>query len=1116
LFGIDAASSQRWGSGLGGIRLMSLLANVEPAELQRKWLAAWKEKGCFHPAPEPTDAGRANAFAIVIPPPNVTGALHLGHGINNTIQDILTRRARMDGKNALWVPGTDHAGIATQAVVERLLKEREGKTRHDVGREGLVERIWQWKETYEKRILGQLASLGSSCDWERTRFTLDDICSRAVRQTFFNLFARGLIFRGKRLVNWDAQLQTSVADDETYVEDTKGGFWTFHYKVEGVTDDAGQPAVIRFSTTRPETLLGDTALCVHPDDARYQHLIGKLVTQPLVGRKIPIIADGLLADPELGTGCVKVTPAHDPNDYACYQRKLGKADEFGMINLLNPDGTLNDAAGRFQGLDRYKARDAVVAAMEELGQFEGREDRLIPLKYSDRSKTPIEPYLSDQWFVKMGDHDDGSPGLAQLAIDAVTSGRVKFHPPRYADTYLAWLGEKRDWCISRQLWWGHRIPVWMGVVSQSARIGGPDGISWQERDKQETAYRRQAAAQLHDYMTRAGVRTDEYCLKQDDKQFLVCVLTDRADLALSAISPAIEAAMPKPVGQPTPAADPMADYRCLGESALTLAKGLWNFRLLRRESDVLDTWFSSALWPHATLGWPAPAAKDFQTWYPTSVLVTSRDIITLWVARMVMTGLVNCGDIPFADVVIHPKILDGFGETMSKSKGNGVDPLDIVTVYGADALRFGLAHMATETQDARLPVANVCPHCQTLVPVKQEHMYLRTKKLACPSCKKAFRPGGPWPDSDPELPTAKQSSERFEIGRNFGTKIVNAARLILGYVTDSATRSASALAANGPALDPRALPLEDRWILSRLSATVAGVSLALDEFRIADAARQLYDFVWGEMCDWYLEAAKPRFRDDALRPAAAATACLVLDTAVRLLHPVMPFVTEEIFAALAEAAPDRAASPIFRAWQETERTSPGSSAPSLDDRRRPLVGDFLALSAWPGPGAAWRDESAEAEFTLLQELIRAVRNIRAEFQVDPKAEVPVIVQAEPARAEFLAANLGTIRLLGKVGSFEATPAATVPPRSASAVLAGCKLAVPLAEFIDVEAELARQTKKRADLEKRLAGVKSKLTSPAFVDKAPADVVQQQRDLQAEIETQLTAVDAVLADLKQPG
>ncbi len=424
---------------------MELPKQYDPKEAQQRWLAFWDERGYFHSRPDAT----REPYTIVIPPPNVTGALHMGHALNNTLQDVLIRWRRAQGYNALWMPGTDHAGIATQAIVEKRVREEEGKTRHDLGREELVKRIWQWKDQYETRILNQLKQLGSSCDWARTRFTLDATCARAVRQTFFNMFRDGYVFRGKRLVNWDAQLQTSVADDETYTENVKGGFWTFRYPVKG-TDES-----IRFSTTRPETMLGDSAVAVHPTDPRYQHLIGKTVTIPLVNRNIPIIADGLLVDPALGTGCVKVTPAHDPNDYAC-----GLRHKLPMINILNPDGTINENGGKYSGLDRAKAREAVTEDMEALGFFDGREDREIPLKFSDRSKTSIEPLLSDQWFVKMSDRDDGKPGFAQMAMDAVTSGKVKFFPERYGKSYLDWLGEKRDWPVSRQLWWGHQIPVW--------------------------------------------------------------------------------------------------------------------------------------------------------------------------------------------------------------------------------------------------------------------------------------------------------------------------------------------------------------------------------------------------------------------------------------------------------------------------------------------------------------------------------------------------------------------------------------------------------------------------------------------------------------------------------
>ncbi|MBY0512695.1 MAG: valine--tRNA ligase, partial [Gemmataceae bacterium] len=809
-----------------------LAKTYDPKDAQKRWLAFWDERGYFHSEPDPV----RKPYTIVIPPPNVTGALHMGHALNNTLQDVLIRWRRMQGYNALWMPGTDHAGIATQSVVERLIFAQEKKTRHDLGREELVKRIWQWKDKYEARILGQLREIGASCDWARTRFTLDPICARAVRETFFRMFRDGYIYRGKRLVNWDTQLQTSVADDETYTEDTKGGFWTFKYPVTGEPD-----TFIRFSTTRPETMLGDTAVCVHPADERYKHLVGKAVTIPLTGRTIPIIADGQLADPTLGTGCVKVTPAHDPNDYACWLRH----PEIGIINILNPDGTLNENGGEFKGLDRYKAREAVVKKMEELGFYEGKEDRVIPLKYSDRSKSPIEPYLSDQWFVKMGDGDAtrgfavgesgakpqaARPGLAQMTMDAVTDGRVKFFPERYARSYLDWLAEKRDWCVSRQLWWGHRIPVWTRKFANQEEL--------------EEAIR----------IERPGMGGERIWVCQIDDTTLtvhVCLKSDHEPL-----------------------------QRSLEESGFT------------QSEDVLDTWFSSALWPHSTLGWPEPT-PELKYYYPTSTLVTSRDIITLWVARMVLTGLYNLGDVPFHHVYITPKVLDGFGDTMSKSKGNGVDPLDIIDTYGTDALRYYVVSISGETQDSRLPVANMCPHCGELIPQKQEHLGLRTKKLTCPKCKKEFRPGGPWPTDDPERPTAKQASDRFEQGRNFANKMWNATRFILMNL-DGFTPAAVSF---------DELPTEDRWLLSRLATTTKGVTEALEGYRFSEVARLVYDFVWSEFCDWYIEMSKGRLKDAAARPVAQRVLIGVLDGILRLVQPVMPFVAESLWEALNEVAP---------------------------------------------------------------------------------------------------------------------------------------------------------------------------------------------------------------------
>jgi valyl-tRNA synthetase len=971
----------------------------DPKEAQQRWLTFWEEHHYFHSRPDAREP-----FTIVIPPPNVTGALHMGHALNNTLQDVLIRWRRMQGRNALWMPGTDHAGIATQAVVEKRIRDEEKKTRHDLGRDELVRRIWAWKDQYEKRILGQLRELGCSCDWERTRFTLDPICARAVRQTFFNMFRDGYIYRGKRLVNWDAQLQTSVADDETYDETIKGGFWTFRYPVKGEPGASvtGGQEFIRFSTTRPETMLGDTAVAVHPHDERYKHLIGKTVTIPLVNREIPIIADGILVDPTLGTGCVKVTPAHDRFDYEC-----GLRHRLPMINILNPDGTINANGGPYAGLDRYEARQRVTEDMEKLGLFDGREDRDIPLKFSDRSKTPIEPYLSDQWFVKMGDRSDGKPGFAQSAIDAVRSGRVRIFPARYDRMYLDWLAEKRDWCISRQLWWGHRIPIWY-TRAPEAELKRAFG------DRPDVAWR----------------------LDEENGVWLVCSLND---LPADALGPKYP---------------------------------------LEQDPDVLDTWFSSALWPHSTMGWPE-RTPELAYYYPTSVLVTSREIITLWVARMVITGLYNVGEVPFRHVYIHGTILDGFGERMSKSKGNGIDPLDIIERYGTDALRFLLVYMSTETQDSRMPVANVCPHCDKLVPIKQEHMYMRTRKVTCPECKKPFRPGGPWPAPDPELPTAKQASERFDIGRNFANKLWNAARFLLlnmdGYTPGAVRREE--------------LPIEDRWILSRLATTTAAVTEQLEHYKFAEAARTIYDFTWSEFCDWYVEMSKGRLRDAAGRPLAQRVLVGVLDAILKLVQPIMPFVAESIWQALAEVAFER-------------------GLPSPDPAAESVV-----IAPWPSFPVDWQDAAMEARMARMQELVRGVREVRNRYQVDPKAPLDVFVRCgEAVTADFQALK-PFITMLAGVGRLECGPNIAKPKQSATQVHPDFEAYVSLEGLIDVAAEIKRLEKQLAEKTKHLQSSRAKLENANFVGKAPAEVVQAQHDLVTDLQNQIKVIGDNLKDLR---
>jgi valyl-tRNA synthetase len=967
-----------------------LAKQYDAHQAQRECLARWSQLGIGHS--EPNDQP---AYSIVIPPPNVTGALHMGHALNNTLQDVLIRYHRMIGRNALWMPGTDHAGIATQAVVERRILADEKKTRHDLGRDELVRRIWEWKDQYECRILGQLRSLGASADWQRTRFTLDPLCARAVREAFFRMFRTGYLSRGKRLVNWDTHLQTSVADDETYDETIKGGFWTFRYPVK---DRPGE--FIRFSTTRPETMLGDTAVAVHPDDPRYQHLIGARVTVPLVGREIPIIADGELVDPALGTGCVKVTPAHDRFDYECGQRH-----RLPMINILHSNGTINQNGGKYADLDRYKAREQVIADMEALGLFDGKEDRDIPMKFSDRSKTPIEPFLSDQWFVLMGDRPDGQPGLAQLAMDAVTSGCVKFFPERYAKTYLDWLGEKRDWCVSRQLWWGHRIPVW---------------------------YARCAAADLERAF--AG-RTDVTWTRDEaNDQWLICALTDLPADVLGADLPLVQ------------------------------------------DADVLDTWFSSALWPISTFGWP-DSTPELRYYYPTSTLVTSRDIITLWVARMVLMGELFMHQVPFHEVYITPKVLDGFGDGMSKTKGNGVDPLDIIERYGADALRFEMVALAGETQDSRMPVANVCPHCDTLVPVKQEHLRMRTRKVKCPKCNNEFRPGGPWPSEDPALKTAKQASDRFETGRNFANKLWNATRFLLQNL-DRYTP--------GPVTWAE-LPVEDRWIISRLATTAQDIRAQLQQYRFSEYARTIYDFTWSEFCDWYVEMAKGRLKDPAGRAVAQRVLIGVLDGIIRMVQPIMPFLADTLWQALQAAAPTRGL---------PTPTTPGACA---------------VLTDWPSLPAEWCDAGTEARIGRLQDLVRIVREVRNRYTLDARTPLDVVVPCvAPIAAEFTNL-LPFLQLLAGVGQLSAGPNVTKPPRATGQVRPDFAAYVSLAGLIDVAAEKTRLDKQLAEKRKAHQGAVSKLSNQNFVASAPADVVQLHRDKLAELEQQIAALESNLRE-----
>lgn len=1023
----------------------------------------------------------------------------------------------MQGFEALWMPGTDHAGIATQAVVERRMLEEEGLTRHDVGREALVNRIWRWKDAYEKRIISQQKSLGASCDWRRLRFTLDEVCAKAVRRTFFKMFRDGLIYRGKRLVNWDVHLQTAVADDEVFEEEIDGYFWTFNYPV---VDAEGNPTgeLIHYSTTRPETMLGDTAVCVHPTDERYTSLIGKHVKIPVNGRVIPIIADALLADKEKGTGAVKVTPAHDPNDYACYLRN----PEIGVINILNPDGTLNENGGEWEGMDRLEARHHVIERMGELSHFEGVEDRKIPLKHSDRSKTPVEPYLSDQWFVRMTDDEDGKPGLAQKAIDAVDDGRVRFFPSRYAKTYTDWLAEKRDWCISRQLWWGHRIPIWTAVL----RVGG---VGEREISENATRVAQETGPLLATFMAANGVSPDEFEVKFNSGSVQICAGSKNAEAALTTLAE-YEQCSDLETNQPEAGKD----------EAFRLCTGC--FYHLQQDPDVLDTWFSSALWPHATLGWPdrehnppldesevakqtnlAPdessgakknAVLDY--FYPGSVLITSRDIITLWVARMVLTGLYNMDDIPFRHVHVHPKILDGFGQTMSKSKGNGVDPVDLIGKYGADAVRFTIASFAGETQDVRLPISYECPHCEEMISPKQYR--LETSSIVVPStlngefpvpqgapkptmvctnkkCKKESQFTTPLYDPDPDVPVAKMVSERFEYGRNFCNKFWNAARFAIMNLEASD---------NGPAYSPAEvtddqLQLEDRWILSRLSTVANQLDEYLGRYQFDAATRATRDFTWNEFCDWYLEMIKPRLRNEDQRAVAQRVLLVVLDSLVRLLQPFTPFICEELWQRLKEIAPERAL-PVGE-------DSAGGKVLEV----RP-VADACIVASWPKVPTAWQDAALEKRFERLQDTIVAVRNVRAVYSIPPGTSVKLRMRASADVANDMESVSSQFDNLAKAVLEAAGADVERPKGAASFSLGDADGFIPLEGLIDTEEELSRQQKKAEEIRKHIKGAESKLANENFTSRAPEQVVNDVRETLESNKKQLESIEEIIRDL----
>ncbi len=1060
----------------------------------------WLEADAFAAIPDE----RTDTYVIMMPLPNVTGALHMGHAMDNVMQDLLTRWHRMQGKNSLWMPGTDHAGIATQAVVEKRLFELEGKTRHDIGREALVEKIWAWKDEYQERIIQQLQQIGCSCDWKRARFTMDAVCARAVQEAFFRLFRDGLIYRGFRLVNWDCQLQTAVSDDEIIYEKVQSHFWHMRYPV--IDPQPGEPEYVVVATTRPETMLGDTAVACHPDPAgeldrqlrllgekiktaprkevplleeemalvegrkskllpqllKFKHMAeqGRRIRLPLLDREMPLILDPW-AKPELGSGCVKITPAHDPNDYDVWRRHR---DEIGIVNILNDDGTLNANAGPYAGLDRLDARDKVVADLESQGLMQEIEDREIEIGHSDRSKSPIEPYLSKQWFIRMGDIPGGilcgqgtgqefkAVGLAQAAIDATDrdyrspSGRnLTFYPDhaRYGGTYRAWLAEKRDWCISRQLWWGHRIPIWHGNFSTDELPGLIPKLP--PEDQNLCIWIADQEGELFKPGPRLPLRPAE---RYD---VLVCL---RGEAEREAAAPVLES-----VG-------------------------------LDQDPDVLDTWFSSALWPFSTLGWPDPETarvdpgqrplghrqghKDaLECYYPGSCLVTGRDIITLWVARMQVMGLYLLGDVPFTDCFIHANIQDGKGERMSKSKGNGIDPVDIIEKYGADAMRYVLCDMQTGTQDIRLPAHAISPYTGELVDLATARHGRTIFTYICPESGKEFDVLGTMSD----LPMAKIISERFEVGRAFCTKLWNASRFALLNLGDHSS---------GP-LALAQLAEEDRWILSRLSRVVAEVTEQLRGYNPSAAIGAAREFFWSELCDWYLELIKPRFRDEAAAPVARSVLAFALDQVLRLFHPFVPFITEVLWKRLGIQCPVRGLE---------------SPAPAPD---------LLISSPWPKAKSEHRDADIERDFSLIQDLIKAVRELRARYNMPPKQRIGALVRADSDMVAVMRRLDRHVLNLGGLESLQVAPDIKRPAAAAIQVVGNVELY--LTGVIDLKKESERLRKQRDKLRKDIEKASARLENPNFAERAPEHVVAAEKERLSEAQAQIELIDQNLEALE---
>ena len=920
-------------------------AAVEPEIAKR-----WEEAGAFK-AGAGSKPG-ADPFAIVIPPPNVTGSLHMGHALNNTIQDIMVRFERMRGKNVLWQPGMDHAGIATQMVVERQLMERQQPSRREMGREKFVERVWEWKSESGGIIAGQLKRLGASCDWSRERFTMDEGLSKAVLEVFVTLYKQGLIYKDKRLVNWDPKLLTAISDIEVESREIKGHLWHFRYPLENVAFDPENPhTFIVVATTRPETMLGDTGVAVNPDDARYHALVGNDVVLPLVGRHIPIVADDY-ADPEAGSGAVKITPAHDFNDF-----EVGKRNDLRQINILHTDASifLKDNNDFYEGLeksshldqlvhaldgkDRFAARKLIVSMMDEGGFLDKIEDHTHSVPHGDRGDVPIEPYLTDQWYVNAGE-------LAKPAIASVREGRTNFVPKNWEKTYFEWMENIQPWAISRQLWWGHQIPAWYG----------PDGQVFVERSEEEAL-----SAAVQHYLAHEG---------------------------------------------------PMKAH------VQNLLENLKPGEILTRDEDVLDTWFSSALWPFSTLGWP-DKTPELSTYYPTSVLVSGFDIIFFWVARMMMMGLHFMDTVPFHTVYMHALVRDKNGAKMSKSKGNVIDPLELMDEYGADALRFTLAIMAAQGRDVKLDTSRIAGY------------------------------------------------------RNFGTKLWNSTRFA---------------GMNGVAHDPSFRPENakltvNRWILTELTNTVRDVTDGIANYRFNEAAGAAYRFVWNQFCDWYIELLKPVFNGDDAEAKAEAQACAayVLDEIYKLLHPFMPFMTEELWALTAGEG----------AARET----------------------LLCHAEWPNPD--FLDAEAAAEINWLIDLVTGIRSVRAEMNVPASAVAPlVVIGANDITKARLENHEAAIKWRARVETITLSDSA--PKGSAQFVIGEATACLPLGSLIDVNAEIARLTKEAGKITEESDKIGKKLGNEKFVANAKPEIVQAERERLAELEAAAVKIETAIRRVREAG